>query len=539
MQILLLNCDLPSLPGHTLYHIKAPQGGVVSIRKLLKRQSEFPEHLAFDLFLQQERLGSRVIVRDLTALPCPKIFWSIDSHLNLFWQHWYCQLFDLVLTPHPSLFRKLPKEWAPTALQGFTFPGCARSFRSHRERPRDAVFVGVIDKHREQRQRFASFLRTRFGICAQKMPYGQMLDLYETSRLLPNESICREFNFRIMEGASCGCCVLTEAIGEDLEANFTVDKEVLTYRHARELSELFTFLQSRPNLSEKIGHAAWQRVQKEHLPEQRWQRLDQLGQKLTAKALDGQSCERFALLSAIQAARGDGTDAKTLTQLTELLKTLDPHPDVLAMRLRLACEANDWENLHKQLCDLQQQAFSRKEACPLDLAIAAYCASLRLNEETLLHTAQDLLSAHLNQQQDLAQQPFPLALAELLIRNKRICQPGFRFDPSRHCPETALELLLMLETRASQEQKRLLHEKLAELSHVIPFISLNKRYCQRWAEEQPDSWSAAFDASLRSFEAFCPEEGQHYLQTAQKLAKAQGQEEALAQALAHVGLSKS
>ena len=535
MHILLINWDLPLLPGHTCHPISIRQGGIFSLQRLLKRQGTLPKNVQPDLILQKESLGTRVIFRDLASFPCPKIFWSIDSHLNLFWQHWYAQLFDLVLSPHPSLWRKLPVSWAHKYTSSFPYPGYARRFTPHSQRPRDAVFVGIIDENRIQRKRFAEFLAAEHGVCPQRLPFLKMLELYETSRLLPNESIGREFNFRIMEGASCGCCVLTEDIGEDLEANFTVGQEVLTYRQIRELHELICFLKSRPALTEKIGHSAWLRVQKEHLPEHRLQQLESFANSLSAQSLDQESGQRLAILSAVQASRGDGLAAATLAELSRLLETLSPHPDVMAMGLRLATEAGDFDKVRAQLKDLLAEY--RPSKPPLDLALAIYCASFRLRDKAQLQVAKNLLVQHLPNPSTLSDQCFPLALADLLVREQRICQPGFRFDPKRHCPETALELLLMCEACDDSLPPRLLQKKVADLACHIPFTTLNKTYCQRVADATPGSWPAAFEAGLRCLESFAASEGQKYLQKAHTLAQAEGQEDVFRKRLADAGLS--
>ncbi|MBQ9407465.1 MAG: glycosyltransferase family 1 protein [Desulfovibrio sp.] len=200
----------------------------MSVRRLLR--DERGGWFRPDVLIQREHIGKRRFLYGLEQLHCPKIFWAVDSHLNMAWQRWYIRLFDLVLTPHSSLFAALPQEWQSAPAQNFAWPGCRRPWRSHDKRSHSVAFVGVIDNNRPMRRSFAELLRRRCGLEACTLPFDAMLALYDDTRVLPNEAIAHEFNFRIMEGASCGCCVLTPDIGDDLAANFTPGREVIAHR---------------------------------------------------------------------------------------------------------------------------------------------------------------------------------------------------------------------------------------------------------------------------------------------------------------------
>ena len=41
------------------------------------------------------------------SFSCPKVYWSIDTHLNTYWQRYYGQNFDLFLTTQKSWTGKL------------------------------------------------------------------------------------------------------------------------------------------------------------------------------------------------------------------------------------------------------------------------------------------------------------------------------------------------------------------------------------------------------------------------------------------------
>jgi hypothetical protein len=63
----------------------------------------YAEHGPADLLLQREQLSGPILLKNLESLPCLTAFWSLDTHLNLWWHAPYARLFDLVLTTQPHL----------------------------------------------------------------------------------------------------------------------------------------------------------------------------------------------------------------------------------------------------------------------------------------------------------------------------------------------------------------------------------------------------------------------------------------------------
>ena len=101
MNILLVDCDFGELPGHTVRKANlGDTGGIVPVQWLLNAPEADGGNFRPDVIIQMEYLGRRVFLSGMSELDCPKIFWAVDSHLNLFWQRWYGRLFDVVLTPH-------------------------------------------------------------------------------------------------------------------------------------------------------------------------------------------------------------------------------------------------------------------------------------------------------------------------------------------------------------------------------------------------------------------------------------------------------
>jgi hypothetical protein len=108
-----------------------------------------------DMIFQQEALHRRVFLKNLDQLSCPAIFWSLDTHLNIYWQKYYTRLFDAVGTPHVSFFARMPAMWTPAHLFRLPVFGADLPYRPHAERSRAMGFVGLDDPEtRPLRSRF-------------------------------------------------------------------------------------------------------------------------------------------------------------------------------------------------------------------------------------------------------------------------------------------------------------------------------------------------------------------------------------------------
>jgi hypothetical protein len=218
--------------GHEVHTI-TPVPGVVRLAPLL---GDFQP----DLIIQQERLSPRVLLADLNHFSCPKIFWSIDTHLNAFWHRVYGGLFDAVCTTQlrwiPFLRQSLPHVvWLP-------WYGVSRRLPPWGER-QGALFVGRCGPNRPLRQRFLTELCTVPGFRhMDDLDFEAMLAAYSSALIVPNEAILGELNFRIFEAASCGCALITPDV-PGLAELFTPGEEVLTYTHGLELlAHLHTLL---------------------------------------------------------------------------------------------------------------------------------------------------------------------------------------------------------------------------------------------------------------------------------------------------------
>ena len=516
MNILLIDCDFGPMPGHNVRHIQLPSGGIVSIFKFLGRDENGDPFFKPDLLVQREKLGPRIFLRDLEKVTsCCKVFWAVDSHLNSNWHTLYARLFDVLLTPHPSIFKRDPNFQKLPPIYNFPFPGIKRDFVEFDQRPNKLAFVGRINDERRQRQTFAKYLQ-RFNCLFRECAFNEMLDLYSQTQILPNESIAQEFNFRIMEGASCGCCVLTEDIGDDLAANFVPGQEVLTYKHIQELDELIKFCLAKPKIAAAIGRAAWQKVQQAHLPEARRDTLFKVVQEATQH--DGKDDLANFALATSQWIRSNPKSHANLPTCLKMLARAPQNPEVQNMRLRVLAEQKDrvaGDELFGTILARIKELANPLEDLETCVALYAYA---------LLSDSQDLMGKLLKLLNFADRLKLGLKLAWQLLETGRISQTGFIFQTWQSCPQTAMELLLTLgELPMEREEKDLWNEVMQAVFDKSVNNFFTAEFQANLCMYYPNKWQTSFNLAYSMFKTYMLEAGLKELKVAYDLANSQGQ----------------
>lgn len=285
MRILSVNSCLDAALrhcGHEVFSVCVP-GGLCALRQVPGVDAFAPE-----LVFQQESLGNPLVLTDLPSFSCVKAFWSIDTHIHLHWHRYYGRLFDIFLTPHRAFCAEAPAHWQHPNMCRLAYAGTQNPWKNHATRADSLNFVGRITEQRLFRKYFLSFLQQRYAVQAHhNLSRQTMLAMYTDTRILPNESIAFETNFRLLEGASCGCCVISPDIGEDQNVLFTPGREVLLYKDALECMDLIDFCLRKPRMAESIGTLAYQRIQAEHLPVHRALQMLHAVQQAPSVALTG------------------------------------------------------------------------------------------------------------------------------------------------------------------------------------------------------------------------------------------------------------
>ncbi len=205
-------------PGET----DARTGRPFDVRPLWRRLSPAP-----DALLVVQSLGGGGLAYGVEDVPAVRLYWAIDPHLNFFWQRHYARLFDLVLVTQKDCVPffaadGVPAHWLPW--------GAEDVFLRERARPRthDLAFVGTVDAAtRPKRAALVAMLERRFGMAtfgataATRLEPEATADVFASARIVFNESVLGDLNFRVFEAMACGAMLVTERIENGLTDLFT------------------------------------------------------------------------------------------------------------------------------------------------------------------------------------------------------------------------------------------------------------------------------------------------------------------------------
>ncbi|SMF15552.1 Glycosyl transferases group 1 [Desulfovibrio gilichinskyi] len=284
-----------------------------------------------DILLQQESLGCRVFLNGLASIDCVRLFWSVDTHMNMHWHGLYGSMFDGVLTTQKRYVSALEKVctaeicWVPW-MGGRLGPetGTEPGLIPYTKRKHDMTFVGRVSPQRPSRKLFVDFLKGNYNLnLVDGLNYSEMMSLYKQTKIVPNEALFGEVNFRLFEACSCGCAVVTPFVGDELGELFEIGKEIAVYNDVLELKDILDRFRNNPKLAAEMGLAAYERVLRDHMPADRGNRILDFAYGLTPRSID-ESDNTFLLtqIKAVLAEAGDTT--VTWRNVVELLMVSSP-----------------------------------------------------------------------------------------------------------------------------------------------------------------------------------------------------------------------
>ena len=535
--------------GHTLKVLRL-EGGVFHLPTLLDRDGFSP-----DFVLQQEVLGKRNYFGGLDRISCPTAFWALDSHLNMSWHMWYARLFDVVLTPHVSLFNALPEHCRLKQIWRFAWPGEIRAFVPHTQRATTLGLCARMSEHRPIRTWLAELLRSHDLVLREGLSHEQMMSFYDATRIIPNECMSNEVNFRLMEGASSGSLVLSPDVGADQDALLEPGSECLIYRDGLELLDRIFWAALRPAAAEKIGRAALQRIQAEHLPAHRVGQLLRDLPCMGKSRLEGTAAlQAFWLVLARQirngvlgldagghAAEGLGLvwDAPGVALEAQFLaRQLAGQVMAQVFHLFAADAASSdkalWlygeilsvlERRSRGSSTEEAEALSRASLLDRNVLAAASAFALKEGQFEAAKMFWRESGAGLGKHEPGNVADLCALWAGVLEKEGRAFNAGFRFDPERgQLPEDALRWLIYGRHLEPASRVALAPCFDALLADKPPFLALHLEYLAERSLFEPKNWRVQLGFGLSSIKACRVEEGLHELREARIKAAAEGRE---------------
>jgi hypothetical protein len=155
------------------------------------------------------------------SLSFPAVFFSIDTHHHNLWHRSFAELFDHVLVAQKDFLSQFPKansSWFPLWLPVPMHPQA--------ERPINVCFRGNLDEDLHPlRATFFKRLQESIEIDAQVGPYQ---DAYARSRIVINQTVKGDFNFRVFEALGAGALLVTPSIQNGLIDLYIPGQDLVT-----------------------------------------------------------------------------------------------------------------------------------------------------------------------------------------------------------------------------------------------------------------------------------------------------------------------
>jgi hypothetical protein len=160
----------------------------------------------------------------LEALDVPSLFYSIDAHHHSNWHRHFAAAFDAVLVSQKDYLAEIQQrapfaEWFPLWAPDILTPAA--------ERPLDVTFRGTLNrKVNTERVEFFERLGKLVNIDACQ---GDFRDVYPRSKIVINQAVRRDFNFRVFEALSSGALLITPHVDNGLLDLFVPGEDIVTY----------------------------------------------------------------------------------------------------------------------------------------------------------------------------------------------------------------------------------------------------------------------------------------------------------------------
>lgn len=512
--------------GHEILVFNPAPGRVCDLPRELEQRGFRP-----DILVQKEALAPRTPLHGLWELDCLKIYWAIDPHLNAFWQCAYGRLFDLFFATQKGWDRELlmrgleQVHWLP-------WHGAAMDWLPWSARQHHMTFAGRVTAERPVRKAFLEALDSAFPGSLNHVDgvsFDDMIEIYRHSRIAPNESILGEINFRLFEGASCGCAVLGQDLGEAQAALFEPGVEMETFGDVLELREKAARLLAEPRRTQTMARSAWERVRAEHLPEHRVEHMLGAALQAPSRALTGSEAETWFTLSLFLQAEAGRVDIDA-PALEAQLASLSSMPEARAFRIRLAALTRRGP----QALSLATEELNRPARMEdFEAALAASMAALDQKEPEL---AAMLCMRQLAMENDTRPTPprTPAGLlrlwADALRRRGMSMRSGFPYEPGLHLPCSASECLQRALEEEPEHLKTLrllesMYEPVCGLEHarmgLLSTLTLHRR----------DDWRLLVKAAQANLRCFRAAAAREELLLARQAASRQGKQRAFERTL--------
>ncbi len=168
------------------------------------------------LFYTQEEIG------------IPKYWYAVDTHLHFDWHQHYAYMFDGVFCAQQNIADTLKGEIEHITWLPLFFKGAVPAFTPWDKRSRSVSFVGTLNpKLNPDRCIFFNSLKKE--VTNLSIEAGDFIPIYSDSRLVINQSVSDDLNFRFFEAPGCGAFLITDRLSHSCNDILEQGEEYLSY----------------------------------------------------------------------------------------------------------------------------------------------------------------------------------------------------------------------------------------------------------------------------------------------------------------------
>jgi len=257
-----LSSELKAL-GHKVFSVsltsnsvdfKFNEGGI----ELAEIADKLPEDFIPDRILYWD--DSTVSwVLGLEEYNIPSLFYSVDAHQHHQWHGHFSSIFDKVLVAQKDYLYAFNKfspnaQWLPLWA----------TLEAPVEQTRDleVSFVGNLDPQLHPKR--AEFFRKIGEELPLTLGKGDYRETYARTKIVINQAVEKDLNFRVFEALSCGALLITERTNNGLLELFAENQDLVCYDTVEEAIEKAKFYLENPELRIAIARSGQEKVNREH-----------------------------------------------------------------------------------------------------------------------------------------------------------------------------------------------------------------------------------------------------------------------------------
>lgn len=214
--------------------------------------------------------SSPLTIFGLDELNIPQFFYSVDTHHHAERHREFSGCVDEIWTAQ-SDYREFLEETGRSV--GWMPLWASVNYEGSDSKELDACFVGTLNPAlNPKRVDFFERLQKR---CAITVKTGAFQYIFPRARIIVNQTVKQDLNFRVFEAMISGSLLLTERIGNGLFELFSDSAHLVTYApdDDREAAEKISFYLANPAEARRIGEAGRAEILRAHLAEHRAQTL--------------------------------------------------------------------------------------------------------------------------------------------------------------------------------------------------------------------------------------------------------------------------